>query len=230
MSHCSIEAVWTQLEKRSDLTTILRDAIGQYAIQTALCSKNYPTEESIQAFNQLISTIHTAFHLQRTYLQSREPSPNIESSLVDPSFVIEIIIFLLDIKDACIPAHGDLGSVEEKVLRSIGVVLLAGLRLLTLQKSKLVLPSDLHWSLKADLLKSKLANWPLANRVHRFLVGELCMRFLQKLSTSTEPPIADSIKALCKRHHDYPRTRDDADLPDFLDSLVGIAENSERLI
>ena len=221
MSHYSIAAIWIQLEKRADLTTTLRDAVGQYAIQTALCGKDYSTPESIQAFNGLINILRTAFHLQRIYLQSRRPSPNIEEFLIEPSLIIEILVFLLTVKDDCIPVRRDLPSVEEKILRSIGAVLLAGLRLLTLYKSKVVLPLDLDWVSIADRLKTKLANWPLGDRVHRILIGELCISFLKALSTTAEAPLTGSIKPLCEYHDNHPGAEDDADLPDFNDGLVG---------
>ena len=221
MSHRSIEAIWAQLEKRADLTTILRDALGQYAIQTALCGQDFSTHESILAFNRLINIVHTAFHLQQIYLQSRQPASNIELFLIEPAFIVEILVFLLTVKDDCIPVRRDLRSVEEKILRSIGAVLLAGLRLLNLYKSKVVLPLDLDWASKAELLKKKLANWPLGDRVHRILIGELCISFLEALSTTAEAPLLDSVKPLCKHHDSHPGAEDDADLPDFNDGLVG---------
>ena len=220
MSHHSIAAIWTQLEKRADLTTTLRDAVGQYVMQTALCEKSYSSPNSIRAFNRLINIVRTAFHLQRIYLQPRQPSSNLELFLIEPSLVIEILVFLLTVKDDCIPVRQDLGVVEEKILRSIGTVLLAGLRLLTLCKSKVELPLSLDWAATADLLKKKLANWPLGGSVHRILIGELCISFLQELSTNAEAPLTGSIKPVCRYHADHPGTLDDVDLPDFNDGLV----------
>ena len=222
MSHHSIAEIWAQLEKRADLTTILRDAVGQYALQAASCDKNYSSSDSIRAFNRLINVICTAFHLQRIYLQPRQPSPNIESFLIEPSLVIEILVFLLTVKDDCISVRQDLGFVEERILRSIGAVLLAGLRLLTLHKSKVTHPTSLEdWASIADRLKKKLANWPLGGSVHRILIGELCTSFLLELSTTAEVPLTGSIKPLCKHHEDHPGAVDDVDLPDFNDGLVG---------
>ncbi len=221
MSHHSIAGIWAQLEKRADLTTILRDAVGQYAMQTALCGKECSTRESILAFNQLINIVHTTFHLQRIYLQPRQPASNIELFLIEPALIIEILIFFLSVKDDCIPVRGDLRSVEEKILRSIGAVLLAGLRLLTLYKGKVVLPLDLDWVSEAELLKTKLANWPLGDRVHRILIGELCLSFLKALSTTGEAPLTESVKPLCKHHDSHTGAEDDADLPGFNDGLVG---------
>ena len=220
MSHHSIAAIWTQLEKRADLTTTLRDAVGQYAMQSASCDKDHSSPNSIQAFNRFINIVRTAFHLQRTYLQPRQPSPSIELFLIEPSLVFEILVFLLTVKDDCIPVRQDLGLIEEKMLRSIGTILLAGLRLLTLYKSKVDKPS-LDWAVTADLLKKKLANWPLEGSVHRILIGELCISFLLELSTNAEAPLTGSIKPLCGYHEDHPGNVDDVDLPDFNDGLVG---------
>ncbi len=220
MSHRSIAAIWAQLEKRADLTTILRDAVGQYAIETVSCGKDCSTRESTLAFNRLVNIVRTAFHLQQIYLQSRQPASNIEMFLIEPTFIIEILVFLLTVKDDCIRVHRDLRSVDEKILRSIGAVLLAGLRLLTLYKSKVVLPSDFDWVSKAEFLKKKLADWPLGDRVHRILIGELCISFLNVLLTSTETPLTESVKPSCKYHESHPSAEDDANLPDFNDGLV----------
>ena len=221
MSHHSLAAIWIELEKRADLTTTLRDAVRQYVMQTASCDKNYSSPNSIRAFNRLINIVRIAFHLQRIYLQPRHPSPSIEPLLIEPSLVIEVLVFLLTVKDDCIPVRQNLGLVEEKILRSIGTVLLAGLRLLTLYKSKVMLPLTLDWASTADLLKKKLANWPLGGSVHRILIGELCLSFLLELSTTAEAPLTGSIKPSCGYHENHPGTVDDVDLPDFNDGLVG---------
>lgn len=219
MSHESIAAIWTELEKRADLTTILRDAVGQYAMQIALCGKNYSSSESIRAFNGFVNIVRTAFHLQRIYLQPRQPSRNLKLFRIEPSLVIEILVFLLTVKDDYIQ---DSGLVGEKILRSIGAVLLAGLRLLTLYKSKIMLPpSSLDWASTAGLLKTKLDNWPLGGRVHRTLIGELCISFLRELSTTVEAPLTGGVKRVCELHDDHPGVLDDVDLPDFNDGLVG---------
>ena len=225
MSHHSIAAIWTQLEKRTDLTTTLRDAGGQYVMQTASCDKTYSSPNSIRAFNRLINVVRTAFHLQRTYLQPRQPSSSIESFLIEPAFIIEILVFLLKVKDDCIPVRQDFVLVEEKILRSIGAVLLAGLRLLNLYKSKVLLSLSLDWAASADLLKKKLANWPLGGSVHRILIGELCISFLKELSTTAEAPLTGSIKPVCGYHEDHPGTVDDVDLPNFHDGLVGFCSH-----
>ena len=194
-------------------------------MQTALCGRDCSTRESILAFNRLINIVHTTFHLQQIYLQSRQPASNIELFLIEPAFIIEILVFVLSVKD---DVRKDLRSVEEKILRSIGAVLLAGLRLLTLYKGKVVLPLDLDWVSKADLLKKKLANWPLGDRVHRILIGELCISFLGALSTAREAPLMDSLHPLCEHHDSHPGAEDDADLPAFNDGLVGF--NCPRLL
>ena len=227
MSHHSIAAIWTQLEKRADLTTILRDAVGQYVMQTASCDKNYSSPDSIQAFNRLINIVRTAFHLQRIYLQPRQPSRSIGWFLIEPSLVIEILVFLLTVKDDCIPVRQDLGLIEEKMLRSIGAILLAGLRLLNLYKSKVEVLSSLNWAVTADLLKQKLANWPLEGSVHRILIGELCIGFLLELSPTAETPLTGSIKPLCGYHEDHSGNVDDVDLPDFNDGLVGFCSHRQ---
>ena len=230
MSHHNMFAIWAQLEKRADVTTILRDAVGQYAIQKA-CSSS----ESIQPFNRLVNIFRFAFHLQRIYLQPRQPSSTIKPFLIEPSSLIEILRFLLAVKDDCIKLRQDSSSDKEEILQSIGAVLLAGLRLLTLHKSKTVLPSDRDWESKAELLRSKLNDWPLGDSFQRILIGELCLSFLEELSTTaetrtTQALVTSNSKHLCEYHRNHSGADNDADLPQFNDGLVGFHRHRPSIL
>ena len=208
MSHHSLAKLWSELEKRTDQATALRDAIGRYAVETASCGEDCSSGELMQAFNRLINYVHVAFQLQRVYLQPEIPSSHLVQFLIEPSLVVDILVFLLKVKDDTIRSHQTSSSIEREVLHSMGSVLLAGVRLLNLQKAKVSFTVDQEWDIKAGLLKSKLANWPLQDRVHRFLVKEVCLRFLELLSTATEV-------RHCERPEHRTGTVQPPELPDY---------------
>ena len=218
MSHQSLTAVWNQLKGRIDLATTLRDAVGQYAAQLAACGKDPLAYESIQAFNRLINIVHVAFHLQRIYLQPRHPSTDF---LLEPDVVVEILVTLLTIKNDFLSTREEVYCIRESALRSIGAVLLAGLRLLTTRRTKGLLAEQLDWASKADLIQSKLVDWPLDSSVQRFLVGEVSVILLRELVTPANAQTPRNINTLCEHHESHSGTGDALDLPHYNDGLVG---------
>ncbi|KAG8528725.1 uncharacterized protein KY384_006412 [Bacidia gigantensis] len=149
---------YRNLEKRTDLATTLRDAIGQYTLQTASGVENPFATNSIDGFIRLVNLIKIALHLQKTYLQSRYPSPNIRQYLLEPALVSELLNFLLTVKDNCLRTLGYPHPLTDHLLRLIGAALLSGLRLLTLFKKKLPIIEDYDWVSEANFLKSRLRN------------------------------------------------------------------------
>jgi hypothetical protein len=218
MSHQSITAIWTELEKRTDLATTLREAIGQYAIHVSLGGDDRFAPKSLQAFKYLVNLIKVTFHLQRTYLQSRDPSSKILQFLLEPPQVFDVLHFLLSIKDSCSQVPSSLRPVINQVLRSIAGVLLSGLRLLTLFKTKIFFNKEFDWVSRAELLKSRLQYWPLEeDSLYRFLIRELCIQSLKTFLASTDAQPIESVNALCRYHELHPGPRGFLDLPDYYD-------------
>ena len=222
MSHASIFAVWTKLERRTDLATTLRDAVGQYALQVASGVDSRFASQSFHAFNRLVNLIKIGFHVQRTYLQPRSPSTVVRQYLLEPTLVFELLAFLLTIKDRCLQSLGYRHTITNEVLSSMGGALLSGLRLLTLLKTKARTIEDYDWITQAELLKSRLGNWPLEDTFHRFLIQELCIRFLEGLSISVDAQLTENVSAPCGYHELQPDPGSLLDLPDFDDGLVSI--------
>ena len=221
MSHQSLMAVWSQLKRRTDLATTLRDAVGQYAAQFAACGKDPLALDSIQAFNRLINIVHVAFHLQRIYLQPRHPSTDIQLFLLEPDVVVEILVTLLTIKDDFLSTREDVYFIRESALRSVGAVLLAGLRLLTIGRTKVFLTEQLDWASKADSIQSKLVDWPLDSSAQRFLVGEVSVILLRELVTPANAPSSRIFNTPCEHHELHSGAGDALDLPHYNDGLVG---------
>ena len=210
-------AVWSQIKKRTDLETTLRDAVGQYAARFAACGKDPLAHDSIQAFNRLINIVHVAFHLQRIYLQPRHPS---DEFLLEPDVVVEIVVTILTLKDDFLSTREDAYFIRESALRSIGAVLLAGLRLLSIGRTKIFLTEQLDWASKAELIQSKLVDWPLDSSVQRFLVGEVSVFLLRELVTPANAPSSGNFNALCEHHELHSGTKDALNLPHYNDGLV----------
>ena len=222
MSHTSINPIWTKLENRTDLATTLRDAIGQYVLQTASIDGSRFSSGSLHAFNRLVNLVKITFHLQRTYLQSIFISNKIRQYLLEPPLVSEILAFLLTVKDDYLQTLGNSHLITGHVLRSIGGTLLSGLRLLTLLKTKATVIEDYDWIFEAELLKSRLGNWPVEDTLHKFLIEELCFRFLEGLSFSVESQLTENVSALC-RHHEHRSDRGSLlNLPGYEEGLVSV--------
>ena len=223
MSHASIDAVWSKLERRTDLETILLDAVGQYSLELSLGIESIFDENPLRAFHRLVHLIKTAFHLQRTYLQARIPSPNVTQYLLKPTLVFKILCFLLNIKDRYL--QEDLRRshvIKYQVLRSIGGMLLSGLRLLIFLKTKAPMVEDCDWVAKGTILRHRLWNWPLEDTFHRVLINEICNGFLEGLSISVETQLTENVAALCPYHERCPDPGSFLDLPDYNDGLVGV--------
>ena len=214
-------AVWSQLKRRTDLATTLRDAVGQYTAQFAACGKDPLAYDSIQAFNRLINIVHVAFYLQRIYLQPRHPSTDIQHFLLEPDIVVEILVTLLTIKDDFLSTREDVCFVRESALRSIGAVLLAGLRLLATGRTKVFFAEQLDWASKANSIQSKLVDWPLDSSVQRFLIGEVSVILLRELVTPANAQSPRNLNAHCEHHELHSGTEDALDLPHYNDGLVG---------
>ena len=112
-------------------------------------------------------------------------------------------------------------AVRETALRSIGAVVLAGLRLLTLCRTEVDLAKQPHWTSKADLIQSKLASWPLDGSLQRFLVGEIYIKLVEELVTPASPPPSHNSDAACELPELQPGPMDALNLPSFEDGLVG---------
>jgi hypothetical protein len=223
MSHQSITPIWTKIERRTDLGETLREAIGQYAIEISLGGEDRFAPKSLRAFDHLVNIIKVTFHLQRTYLQSSNPSLHIRQFLLEPSQVSDILHFLLTVKDSCLQEPRGLNAVKSHVLRSIGGVLLSGLRFLTLFKQKLRSEENFDWESLANSLRFRLRDWPLdEDSLVRFLIRRLCVACLDDLSPSRDlQPIASRHSpSPCRYHAAALSLGGHLDLPDYNDGLV----------
>ena len=229
MSHASWSAIWAQLEKRTDVATTVKDFIGQYTIDIAQSDGDFSVF-GMKAFDRLIGSLTVLFHLQRTYLQSKQEQAidTMSQYLLQPSLVFDTLAFFLTIKEKHLQSppsvsHEVLRSNRE-VSRSIGSVLLSGLRLLMLLRTRSLLNENIDWARRVKNLKSKLREWSGLDIGHRFLILELCGKFFSAWTSSTGTPRADREIHQCgiDKVHGIK-----LDLPCYNDGLVGFSSEAD---
>lgn len=129
--------MWRRLEERRDVAMIIREAIGQHAIDVATNGEDRFAPRSLQAFNRLIRLIIVTFQLQRTYLQSQTPSHKVLQYLMEPLEVFDVLSYLLTVRNSYKGAVNQSYSTLDHISRALGNATLSGLRLLTLLKAKI---------------------------------------------------------------------------------------------
>ena len=219
-------AVWKVLEGRRDVAMTLREAIGQYAMEACSSDEDRLAPRTLQAVDRLINLISVAFQLQRTYLQSKNPSPRALQYRMEPFEVFDILSFLLYLLKPPKGAVDQSYATIEQLFRMLGSSIFSGLRLLTLLKAKTTSTKDVDWTARAETLRCSFKNWPLQeDSLHRFLTHELCLRMIDQLSKSTEYQAVQNFNDGC-RYHETNRLegriqlRGFVELPDYFDGLV----------
>ena len=222
MSHPYLAPLWKELEGRRDVATILREAIGQYAIETS------SNDENGLAVDRLVNLIFIAFQLQRTYLQSRTPSRKSLQYVIEPREVFEILSFLLHLLRRPMGALNQSAIVAEHSFRLLGTSIFSSLRLLALLKVKDPSTIDADWTAQIETLRYNFKDLPWQpDSLHRFLTHELWLEIVGQLSKSTDDQAVPCSNNGCQYHQqsrfeEGPQLRGFVDLPDYFDGLVNI--------
>ncbi|KAL8829028.1 MAG: hypothetical protein Q9191_002250 [Dirinaria sp. TL-2023a] len=223
MSHTSISSLWRRLEERRDVAMIIREAIGQHAIEVAANGEDRFAPKSLQAFNRLVNLIIVAFQIQRAYLQSNSPSHKAFQYLVQPLEVFDVLSYLLTVRNSYKGAMNQSHPILDHILRALGNATLSSLRLLTLLKTKIRSTKDVLWTARAETIRCSIKDWPLqGDSLHRFLIQELCLSLLEYLSTSAEDQALENFNHGCRYHEETSKPRRSVDLPEYFDGLVNI--------
>jgi hypothetical protein len=152
MSHQLVAALWEQL-RRHDLANILREIIGQHALDLSVL---YLQEDPIPDPTPSMRTvfwIKTFFDLQRTYLQGNtaghDTDPLVVPYLLPSDLVYSTIMFMIQLKTRLFPGHsatqGDFSSQRLDILQTI----LSGVRVILLRKE--TLPAEKKYTLAKAL-------------------------------------------------------------------------------
>lgn len=134
-SYKDLAAVWKQLQDHTDISSILREVIGQHVLRDV-------SQEDDTFTTQTIVWIKAIYDLQRCYLYGADQSDI--QSLIAPSLLpfdllFSSILYLINVKVYHFPSQTALLTKEFTRPRLIlAQAVLSGLRLLTLHKSHLL--------------------------------------------------------------------------------------------
>jgi hypothetical protein len=183
--HINLAQVWQHLQGRHDVSNILREIIGELALQY----------EEIHDFVRKIIWIKTIFDLQRTYLSGNvaglaECPPYVLSCVLPSELLLSTILYLVNAKERLFSSQTTLMTREFTRPRHIlSQTLLSGLRLLLLRKE------DIAARDKRRLQSAINAAWQ-HDRLHgveKFVVSELfagTLDMLSEITSEIEDPYA----------------------------------------
>lgn len=201
MSHQHIAGVWSVLQLRPDIDHILRELVGRHALDASLCG---PDGHRLRTLSfQYIVSLKAIFDLQRTYLQSSNPTFESKSALLQHDLLFLAIMHLLGVKAESFSYRGGLPD-HGKYCSFVAQALLSGLRALLLQRQSL---SSEEYKMLIDRFDEVWKDEPLES-VDHFVIKWLCRQIIQELHKNLD----DSVyaKPACGF----------VNLPDFCDKLV----------
>jgi hypothetical protein len=206
--HSNLAIVWEHLLGRNDLPEVLREIIGQHALQrTFIEHEAQPSDEA----HETIIWIKTIFDLQRCYLNGHTiGASNIPSQLsawlLPPDLLLSSVLYLIGTKSRMITSE----TSQEAIQRTILVqTVLSGLRLLLWHKQRI--SPDAKWRLQSAVVKAwKDDHMP---EIESCIVQQVFPTILDVLKDT------DHVDA-------YRMERENAGLPTYASGLVSILANT----
>ncbi|OJI83714.1 hypothetical protein ASPTUDRAFT_190162 [Aspergillus tubingensis CBS 134.48] len=216
MSHPLVAAVWEQLGRR-DLAHILREIIGEHALDIALYQQD--AKASVEPLTRSVFWIKTIFDAQRTYLQGlshvRDCHPYFLPYLLPTETIFSALMYLVKVKVELFPSHKSTDGDFIRYRLLIAHTLLTGIRVLLLRGEAI------DTDRKFQFERAMRAAWrnPDLSNVERFLISD----FLPKALTSIGSPDLSTSQAFlldCGKPY----------LPPFATGLYPLSGAPERLI
>ncbi|KAJ4289755.1 hypothetical protein N0V90_011085 [Kalmusia sp. IMI 367209] len=214
--HRHLAQVWEHLQGRHDVANLVREIVGQHAVDASLQENgSWNIEESIRT----IGWIKIVFDSQRCYLSGiatgvADCPPYVLSCLLPPDLLFSTILYLINIKTKLFPSQTTLMTREFTRPRHIlAQTILSGLRLLLLRKENLStndkrrLQNAINSAWRDDRLLG----------VERFIVTEL---FAEILNALNEP----------SRENPYQREWSNAKLPTYAAGLYPLDIRPETFV
>lgn len=130
--HNDLASVWEHLLHRNDLPVVLREIIGQHALQSASQEDQTHPDKGV---HETVIWIRVIYDLQRCYLSgytigTSEIPPQIVSCLLPTDLLLSSILYLISIKTSTFPSQTTLMTKEFVRRRLIlARTILSGLRL-----------------------------------------------------------------------------------------------------
>jgi hypothetical protein len=205
--HNDLASVWEHILHRNDIPVVLREIIGQHALQSASQEDQTHTDKGV---HETVIWIRVIYDLQRCYLSgytigTSDIPPQIVFCLLPTDPLLSSLLYLVSIKSRAFSSQTTLMTKEYVRQRLIlAQTILSGLRLLLCHKyslngkQKSRLQSAINGAWKDDSLRG----------------AECCivqLVFAAMMDVMTEPDHVDA----------YRLERESARLPMFLTGLVG---------
>jgi hypothetical protein len=181
LQHRNLADVWTTLQGRNDISNILREIIGQHAVDSTLLEDDSRrAEEAIRT----VIWIKTIYDLQRALLTGVSTGlealpPHVLSGLLPSELLLSSILYLIHVKTTSFPTETTLMTREFTRPRHIlAQAVLSGLRLLLLRKENIAahdkrrLQSAINQAWQHDRLQG----------VERFIVSDLYAGVIDQLN------------------------------------------------
>jgi hypothetical protein len=189
MSHQDFAAIWLTLQGRLDIDNIVQELTGRYFLESSQ-QKSDPTLYRATSFAHVVA-LRAIFDLQRTYLQSSNPSFETKSSILDPRILFSTLSHLLEIKASAFSAQDGLPD-HEAYCSFIGQTQLSGLRALLLQSAHITGRDYEDFTLRL----SKAWNRETLRGVDLF-VDLLCRQILSELCNGPKESHRQYCKPAC---------------------------------
>jgi len=183
----TLSEVWVHLQNRHDISTLLREVLGQHAVDSTLQDD---ATQNVRDATRSIIWIKTIFDLQRTYLSGiatgvSECPPHVLSYLLPTELLFSTILYLVNIKSRLFPSQTTLLTKEFTRSRHIlAQTVFSGLRLLLLRRQPISTQdkSRLQAAINAAWQKDRLVG------VEHFVVSGLFASILDALNESRVNP------------------------------------------
>jgi len=175
MTHLGLPQVWKHLHNRTDITHLLHEILGQYALST----HEKPTATIYDATFQLFVQFRVIFDVQRTHMQARFPSAVSQSYLIPAPELFSSIRYLDHIRSELYEKFTtDKESLELRFFAARG--LLSGLRALVMLEASFPTNDldELHESINIWCWKAK-------NNTLEAFVLEKCIYLLNQISQNS---------------------------------------------
>ncbi|KAF2199454.1 hypothetical protein GQ43DRAFT_464818 [Delitschia confertaspora ATCC 74209] len=150
--HRTLSEVWVQLQNRHDIANILREILGQHAVDSTL---QEDVSQNVQEATRSVIWIKTIFDLQRTYLSGiatglSECPPYVLSYLLPSELLFSTILYLINIKSKLFSSQTTLLTKDFTRQRHIlAQTTLSGLRLLLIRRE--TISTQDKWRLQAAI-------------------------------------------------------------------------------
>jgi hypothetical protein len=209
MSHEDISSAWSVLSGRQDIDHIVRELIGNHYLNASFAQRD--SSHLREAILSHVLTLKITFDLQRSYLQSSEPSKESTCSTLQPDSISTAVFHLLDVVLATCTSCPGL-AIEESFIRLTAQTTLSSLRVLLLLNK-----SFAAW--EHDLLQSRFEEVYQRGHWHdssQALILSICRHIIQALASPTQ-----------YRKYTVPACGA-ASLPDFFTGLVSCFDSKSR--